>query len=112
MKKLPKVYQNDLKNVKNNLNVFDSLKDDKVKVNFDTLNVKFDGLSVKDKLKELINQNSYIFNTKVILVFFFFFEECQIAGVVNNHIITMDNRIIKVDSLKDIMYSLLTPDYD
>ena len=27
MKKLTKVYQNDLKNVKNNLNVFDSLKD-------------------------------------------------------------------------------------
>ncbi len=102
MKKIPKVYQNDLKNVKNNLNVFDSLKDDKVKVNFNTLNVKFDGLSVKDKLKELINQNSYIFNTKVILVFFDHEEECQIAGVVNNHIITMDNRIIKVDSLKDI----------
>ena len=39
MKKLPKVYQNDLKNVKNNLNVFDSLKDDKVKVNFNTLNI-------------------------------------------------------------------------
>ena len=102
MKKLPKVYQNDLKNVKNNLNVFDSLKDDKVKVNFNTLNIKFDGLSVKDKLKELINQNSYIFNTKGILVFFDHEEECQIAGVVNNHIITMDNRIIKVDSLKDI----------
>lgn len=102
MKKLPKVYQNDLKNVKNNLNVFDSLKDDKVKVNFDTLNVKFDGLSVKDKLKKLINQNSYIFNTKVILVYLDHEEECQIAGVVNNHIITMDNRIIKVDSLKDI----------
>ena len=102
MKKLPKVYQNDLKNVKNNLNVFDSLKDDKVKVNFNTLNIKFDSLSVKDKLKELINQNSYIFNTKVILVLFDHEEECQIAGVVNNHIITMDNRIIKVDSLKDI----------
>ena len=81
---------------------FDSLKNDREEGDSNTLNIKFDGLSVNDKLKELINQNSYIFNTKVILVFFDHEEECQIAGVVNNHIITMDNRIIKVDSLKDI----------
>ena len=44
MKKLPKVYQNDLKNVKNNLNVFDSLKNDREEGDSNTLNIKFDGL--------------------------------------------------------------------
>ena len=59
-------------------------------------------LSVKEKIKALIDQNRYIFNTKVILIFPDYEKACQIAGVLNNHIITMDNEIIKIDDLQDI----------
>ena len=59
-------------------------------------------MRIHEKLQELINQNSYIFNTPVSLVFESREETCQIAGVVNNHIITMDNKIIKINELKDI----------
>jgi len=106
MKKLPKIYQNEIKNVKNNKEVFDSLKTEiasslkkESKVIKDD---SFNKLSVKEKILTLINQKSYIFNTKVVLIFQDYEKECQIAGVVNNHLITMDNQIIKIADLKDI----------
>ena len=106
MKKLPKIYQNEIKNVKNNKEMFDSLKND-LKSDFERTNKAFEDdsfnkLSVKEKILALINQKSYIFNTKVVLIFQDSEKECQIAGVVNNHLITMDNKIIKIDDLKDI----------
>ncbi len=106
MKKLPKIYQNELKGkVHTNKEVFDSLKED-VKIEKTKENKKYnnnyDKLTVREKIKELINQNSYIFNTRVILYIDKEEKECQIAGVVNNHIITMDNEIIAIDDVKDI----------
>ena len=110
MKKLPKIYQNEsIKKINNNKSVFDSLKDD-LNIIDKEKNIKeesqedleFKSLSVRDKLKELINQKSYIFNTKVSLVFSDHEESTQIAGVINDHIITMDNEIIKIDEVKDI----------
>ncbi|MBR3661390.1 MAG: hypothetical protein IKN63_05805 [Bacilli bacterium] len=109
MKKLPKIYQNDLsKSIKNNKKVYNSLKekDEVIEVKKVT-NKRVDSkktLTVKEKVKELIKSNNYIFNTKVKLIFDNYEKECHIAGVVNNHIITMDNEIIKIDDLKDIEY--------
>ena len=105
MKKLPKIYQNELKKVKNNKEVFDSLKENssrEFKEIVEEREYVLDNLSVKEKIRNLIKQNNYIFNTKVILVFTDHEMECEIAGVVNNHIITMDNKIIKIDLLQDI----------
>ena len=120
MKKLPKIYQGELSKIHNNKEVFDSLKEKseikevRVNKNYDRLkdnnteikevkvNKNYDKLSVRDKIKELINQNSYIFNTKVIINVDNEDKECQIAGVVNNHIITMDNEIISIERIKDI----------
>ena len=106
MKKLPKIYQNELKNVRNNKEVFDSLKNIDNKEEFrnikEDIEVNSDNLTVMEKIKNLIHKNNYIFNTKVILVFSDYELECEIAGIVNNHIITMDNQIIKIDMLKDI----------
>lgn len=108
MKKLPSIFQNDLINpIKNNKKVYDSLNDKKddvieKKEIFSKNDKKI--LTVKEKIKDLINKNNYIFNTKVILVFESGERECNIAGIVNNHIITMDNEIIKIDDLKDIKY--------
>ncbi len=103
MKKLPKIYQNQLsKKSGNNKEVFDSLKDDLEHPNPKIENQNYNNLTVREKIKELINQNSYIFNTKVEIVTDDKERSCQIAGVVNNHIITMDNEIIKIDDIKDI----------
>lgn len=110
MKKLPKIYQNEFdKKIHNNKSVFDSLKDSleertsQVEINNSSpYQINDDTLSVKDKIKELIKQNNYIFNTKVNLIFESHEETCQIAGIVNDHIITMENKIIKIDEIKDI----------
>ena len=103
MKKLPKIYQSELNKVHNNREVFDSLKEENDNKQSKTKNsINYDTLSVREKIKELINQNSYIFNTKVKIVINNIEKECQIAGVVNNHIITMDNEIIKIEDIKDI----------
>ena len=107
MKKLPKIFQNELsKNITNNKKVYDSLNDkdsnEKKEVKRKVSNKKT--LTVKEKIKELIKSNNYIFNTKVTLVFNDYEKDCNIAGVVNNHIITMDNEIIKIEDLKDIIY--------
>ncbi len=110
MKKLPKIFQNEISNnVKNNKKVYDSLKDDRnIANNKEKKVIKKDIsnkiLTVKEKIKELVKGNDYIFNTKVTLVFSDSEKECNIAGIVNNHIITMDNEIIKIDDLKDIKY--------
>ena len=103
MKKLPKIYQSELNKVHNNREVFDSLKEKNDNKPSKTKNsINYDTLSVREKIKELINQNSYIFNTKVKIIINNTEKECQIAGVVNNHIITMDNEIIKIEDIKDI----------
>ena len=107
MKKLPKIYQNELNlKHKNNKSVFNSLKNYKEELtnleNNNSFTDSLKNLSVKEKIKALIDQNNYIFNTKVILIFSDHEKTCQIAGVLNNHIITMDNKIIKIDDLKNI----------
>lgn len=105
MKKLPKINQFELSNVKNNKKVFDSLKEEKNDI--ENVDIKKDNkeiLTVKEKLKKLIKEDNYIFNKEVTLIFDSYEEKCNIAGIVNNHIITMDNNIIKIDDLKDIKY--------
>ena len=111
MKKLPKIFQNELSsNLKNNKKVYDSLKEsnEKKEIKKEKKIIKKENdkkiLTVKEKIKELIKGNNYIFNTEVTLVFEDSEKVCNIAGVVNNHIITMDNEIIKIDDLKDIKY--------
>ena len=108
MKKLPKINQFDLsKDIHNNKKVFNSLED-KVEIKKEEKKKKDiskkDTLPVKEKIKQLIKGNNYIFNTKVTLVYEDKEKDCNIAGIVNNHIITMDNEIIKIDDLKDIKY--------
>ena len=105
MKKLPNIYRNPLDHkIKNNKTVFDSLKDKAILSDKERseINTSYNNLTVREKIQELINQNNYIFNTKVSLTINNTEKVCQIAGVVNNHIITMDNEIIKIDEVKDI----------
>ena len=108
MKKLPKIYQNELNKINNNKTVFDSLKEIKEKankVNNKKINNNSNILTVKEKIKELTQKNNYIFNTKIKLIFNDHEKETSIAGIVNNYIITMDNEIINIDTIKDIIVS-------
>lgn len=103
MKKLPKIYHSEIKSKKNNLSMYDSLKNNDLKEEkTNDLKIDLSNLSVKEKLQKLINQNNYIFNTKVVLVFQDKEINTSIAGIYNNHIITMDNKIISIDKLIDI----------
>ena len=105
MKKLPKIQGFDLsKDVHNNKQIYNSLDNKEIKKDSSKKKELFNTLTVKEKLKELIKSNNYIFNTKVTLLIDDKEKECNIAGIVNNHIITMDNEIIKIDDLKDIKY--------
>lgn len=109
MKKLPKIRQFELtKNIHNNKKIFDSLKDNNIaKSSVDEAYMKDeekDNLSVDKKIKQLLTNSTYIFNTEVTLVFTDREKKCNIAGIVNNHIITMDNEIIKINDLKDIKF--------
>lgn len=103
MKKLPKIYHSEIKSKKNNLSMYDSLKNNDLKEEkTNDLKIDLSNLSVKEKLQKLMNQNNYIFNTKVVLVFKDKEINTSIAGIYNNHIITMDNKIISIDKLIDI----------
>lgn len=103
MKKLPKIYHGEIKSKKNNLSMYDSLKNNDLKEEkTNDLKIDLSNLSVKEKLQKLMNQNNYIFNTKVVLVFQDKEINTSIAGIYNNHIITMDNKIISIDKLIDI----------
>lgn len=107
MKKLPKINQFDLsKEIHNNKKVFNSLeeKEERKIIPKKKELSKESTLTVKEKIKNLIKSNNYIFNTEVTLVYEDKEKVCHIAGVVNNHIITMDNEIIKIEDLKDIKY--------
>ena len=101
MKKLPKVNKFNLSNdIHNNKQVFNSLEDKEEFNNKDSNKT----LTVKEKVTEWIQSNNYIFTTKVKLIFEDKEKAWTKAGVVNNHLITMDNEIIKIDDLKDIIY--------
>ena len=103
MKKLPKIYHSEIKSKKNKLSMYDSLKNNDLKEEkTNDLKIDLSNLSVKEKLQKLMNQNNYIFNTKVVLVFQDKEINTSIAGIYNNHIITMDNKIISIDKLIDI----------
>ncbi len=102
MKKLPKIYHSEIKSKKNNLSMYDSLKNNDLKDTANNFKIDLSNLSVKEKLQKLMNQNNYIFNTKVVLVFQDKEINTSIAGIYNNHIITMDNKIISIDKLIDI----------
>ena len=109
MAKKPKVFENQIdKNIKNNKVVFDSSKEDeniileKDSRNIDSNNNK--NISVVDKITQLLNRNGYIFNVLVTIITRDGEYKTHIASVVNNHIITLDNDIINIDSIIDIKY--------
>ncbi len=61
-------------------------------------------ISVDAKIDKLFNTNGYVFSKNVEIVTNDKVYNTTIAGKVNNHIITLDNDIIKISDIKDIKY--------
>ena len=94
-----KIFVNKInKNINNNQKYCDVLEDVKEINNIDN------SISIDEKLDKLFNTNGYIFNTNVKIITSDKIYQTKIAGKVNNHIITLDNDIIDISSIKDIIY--------
>ncbi len=61
-------------------------------------------ISVDEKIDKLFNTNGYVFSKNVEIATNDKVYNTKIAGKVNNHIITLDNDIIKISDIKDIKY--------
>ena len=61
-------------------------------------------INIDDKIDKLFNTNGYVFNKEVKIITSDKEYLTRIAGKVNNHLITFDNDIIDVSSIKDIVY--------
>ena len=83
------------KKINNNQEYFDSTKE--------IINKEKDiEISVSEKIDKLLNRNGYIFNANVIIITNQKEYKTRIAGIVNNHIITLDNEIIRIEDIIDI----------
>lgn len=109
MVKKPKVFQNKIdKVIKNNKTVFDSSKEEVLEIVKEDVNKennvdKVDSnSSVVDKITRLLNREGYVFNVPVCIITHDNKYETNIASVVNNCIITLDNDIIPLDDVLDI----------
>lgn len=109
MVKKPKVFQNKIdKVIKNNKTVFDSSKEEVLEIVKEDVNKennvdKVDSnSSVVDKITRLLNREGYVFNVPVCIITRDNKYETNIASVVNNCIITLDNDVIPLDDVLDI----------
>lgn len=59
---------------------------------------------IEDKLNKLFNTNGYIFNIKVKIITNEKTYNTKIASRIKNSLITLDNDIINIDSIKDIIF--------
>ena len=66
--------------------------------------IKEDGLSIDEKLDKIFNTNGYVFSKDVKIITNDNSYKTKIAGKVNNYLITMDNDVIDISSIKDIVY--------
>ena len=60
-------------------------------------------LTPQEKIMKLINRNGYIFNVDVDITTDDNKYHTRIAGIVNNHLITLDRNIIDIRDVKDII---------
>ena len=110
MVKKPKVFQNKIdKVIKNNKIIFDSSKEDVLEIvkkeavdNKDSVDNIDNNVSVVDKITRLLNRKGYVFNVPVCIITHDKKYETNIASVVNNCIITLDNDVIPLDDVIDI----------
>lgn len=110
MKKLPKVFANNLDEVHNNDTVFYS-KDNNLKVSVDDSDRNsieeykiLKGNTVAQKINEIFTSPYYIYKAEVEITLEDGVIVKKIIGKNNQNLITMDNELIPISSIKDIKY--------
>lgn len=102
MKKLPSVFANNLSDIQNNKTVFYS-SDDRNTIK-QPEEKKLIGKTVEQKISEIFNSTSYIYKAEVEIVLDSGTVTKKIIGRNRRNLITIDNEVIAIDSIKDINY--------
>ena len=112
IKKLPKIFVNKIdKNIENNEKVYSSNKNTNKKnmINDDTPTKKSKmgkekimEKTIKQKVREILNNKTYVYKAPVIIEANDKIIETKIIGANTTSIITIDNQIIKFSEIKDI----------
>ena len=110
MGKLPKVFANSLDEVHNNDTVFYS-KDNNLKVSVDDSDRNsieeykiLKGNTVNQKINEIFTSPYYIYKAEVEITLEDGVIVKKIIGKNNQNLITMENELIPISSIKDIKY--------
>lgn len=111
MKKLPKVFANNLSEVHNNDTVFYS-NDTNLKVSAEDFDDRssvdeyktIKGNTVIQKINEIFKSPYYIYKAEVEITLEDGVVVKKIIGKNNQNLITMDNELIPINSIKDIKY--------
>lgn len=110
MKKLPKVFANSLDEVHNNDTVF-YYKDNNLKVSVDDSDrdsieeyKMLKGNTVNQKINEIFASPYYIYKAEVEITLEDGVILKKIIGKNNQNLITMENELIPISSIKDIKY--------
>ena len=111
MKKLPKVFANNLSEVHNNDMVFYS-NDPNLKVSAEDFGDRssvdkykiIKGNTVIQKINEIFKSPYYIYKAEVEITLEDGVVVKKIIGKNNQNLITMDNELIPINSIKDIKY--------
>lgn len=100
-----KIYVNKIKKkIDNNQKSYNiSEKDINNIINQEIVSKKDNNLTIREKLDELLNRNGYIFNVNVKIITNQKEYNTFIAGIVNNHLVTIDKDIINISDIKDII---------
>lgn len=107
-KKLPEVFKNRIdKEVKNNKDVYYTRSTDKVeeKVSQTSFTRNVDGKNIEQKIQSIFSSPTYVYKADVELVLNDGSKLVKkIIGKNVNHLITMDNELIPITSVKDIHF--------
>ena len=87
------------KNIKNNQE-YCNVREEKIINNI----INNNSLNIDEKIEKLFNTNGYVFNKDVDIITNNKKYHTRIAGKVNNYLITFDNDIINISSIKDIVF--------
>ena len=92
----PKIYQSRInKEFTNNREIYlSSNHEDNTKI--------YNNNEIRKKINDIINSNSFIYQTKVTIVLGNDIIKRKIIGLNNNNLVTIDNEYIPIDNIKDI----------
>lgn len=112
-KKLPKVFANSINEVHNNNSVFYSADPNSLNETFDDSDrnseekievKKLKGTTVSQKINEIFNSPYYIYKADVELTLEDGIVTKKIIGKNQRNLITMDNELIPIETIRDIKY--------